>query len=111
MPQRPGPDRVSVPSTRSRTSPASAAPGKPGAPPAGSATDREIGDAQALAALPEFEARVDSRPVPGGLEPPVRLRYAEERVELQAFHAADLGGVRKDDQRPRQAVAFRLPFV
>src|SRR2546423_11070757 len=45
-----------------------------GPPLAESAIDREIGDAQALAALPEFEARVDSRPVPGGLEPPVRLR-------------------------------------
>src|SRR6266567_1156609 len=65
-----------------------------------SAIDVEIADAQALAAPPDLESRVNSRPVPGRLDPPTGLGGAEERVEPQTFYAADLGSVDEDDQTP-----------
>lgn len=65
-----------------------------------SAVDVEITDAQALAAAPDLESRVNSRPVPGRLDPPAGLGGAEERVEQQTFYAADLGSVNEDDQTP-----------
>src|SRR5689334_9065845 len=71
----------------------------------------EIADTQALAAFPELKACVNPRPVPGWLNPPARLGYAEERVEPQVFHAADLGSVSEDDQGPCHAMAPCLPLV
>lgn len=65
-----------------------------------SAVDVEVTDAQALAAPPDLESRVNSRPVPGRLDPPTGLGGAEERVEQQTFYAADLGSVDEDDQTP-----------
>jgi hypothetical protein len=65
-----------------------------------SAVDVEIADTQALAAPPDLESRVNSRPVPGRLDPPTGLGGAEERAEPQTFYAADLGSVDEDDQTP-----------
>lgn len=65
-----------------------------------SAIHVEIADTEALAALPELEACVNSRPVPGWLKPPVRLGDTEERVKPQVLYAADLRSVSEDDQRP-----------
>src|SRR4029077_12924915 len=76
-----------------------------------SAVHVEIADTQALAAFPELKACINPRPVPGWLNPPARLGYAEERVEPQVFHAADLGSVSEDDQGPCHAMAPCLPLV